>query len=175
MAATIRLQLRDAQRAELLTWSRDRRTAPRTHERLEMVRLADAGWTVPQIAGVLHRHEQTVRKYIKAFVADGFAALPDRPGPGRPRRITDAHLAAVGALLDTSKRTWTTRQLLDWLLTEHGVGVHPTHFSRLLHRCDYRWKRTRRSLVHKRGDPDLQAAKRAELEVLKKAGPSGGD
>ena len=175
MTATLRVHLSDAQRAELVAQSRDRRIAVRTRERLEMIRLADAGLTVPQIAGLLHRHEQTVRKYVAAFRIEGFVALPDRPGGGRPRRITDAHLAAMEALLDTQTRTWTTPQVAAWLEREQGVRVHPGHLSRLLHQRGYRWKRTRRSLVHKRRDPDLQTAKRAELEALKKAGPSRSD
>jgi hypothetical protein len=32
----------------------------------------------------LGAHEQTVRRYVKAFLAAGFDALPDRPRPGRP-------------------------------------------------------------------------------------------
>jgi transposase len=175
MAATLRVHLSEVQRAELLRLSRDRRTAARMRERLEMIRLADAGWTVPKIAASLHRHEQTVRKYVQAFLTDGFAALPDRRGGGRPRRITNEHLAAVETLLATQTRTWTTPQVATWLAQEHGVAVHPGHLSRLLHRRGFRWKRTRRSLVHKRRDPDLHAAKAAELEALKKAGPGGSD
>jgi transposase len=173
MAATLRVHLSEDQQAELIRLSRDRQTPARARERLEMVRLADAGWTVPKIAAYLHRHEQTVRKYVAAFLTAGFAALPDRRGGGRPRRITDDHLAAVETLLDTQTRTWTTPQVAAWLAREHGVAVHPGHLSRLLHQRGYRWKRTRRSLVHKRRDPDLHAAKAADLEALKKAGPSG--
>jgi transposase len=140
-----------------------------------MIRLAATGQTVPQIARYLGRHEQTVRRSIKAFLAAGFAALPDQPRPGRPRRVTDAHLTALETLLDTTTRSWTTPQLVDWLQAEHGIRVHPTYLSRLLHRRRFRWKRTRRALDHKRRDPDLQAAKRAELEVLKKSGAGGVD
>jgi transposase len=171
MTATLRVHLSDAQRTELRTTARARGTPSALRERLEMIALADAGWTVPHIARHLGRHEQTVRRWVKAFLAVGLTALPDPLHPGgRPRRVTDAHLDALTALLDTTERTWTTRQLVDWLGIEQGVRVHPLHLSRLLHRRGYHWKRTRRSLVHKRRDPDLQAAKRAELEALKKAG-----
>jgi transposase len=94
---------------------------------------------------------------------------------GRPRRITDGHLAAIEVLLDRQTRTWTTPQVATWLRQEYGVGVPPGHLSRLLHQRGYRWKRTRRSLVHKRRDPDLHATKQVEVEALKKAGPSGSD
>jgi len=142
--------------------------APRTRDRLEMVRLADAGWGIPRIARHLAAHEQTVRKYVKAFLAEGFAALPDRPRPGRPPRVTAAHLDALAALLDAGGRTGTTPQLVDWLERAHGVRVHPDHLSVLLHRRRFGWKRTVTSVAHRRRDPAAYDAKVAELEGLKK-------
>ena len=47
------VQLTDAQRDELERRAHDPRTQPRTRDRLEMVRLSDAGWSVPRIAGQL--------------------------------------------------------------------------------------------------------------------------
>lgn len=166
--AVIRVALTDAQRAEVGARARAPGVTPRLRDRLEMVRLADAGWTVPRIACHLGRHEQTVRKYVKAFLADGFAALPDRPRPGRPPTVTAAHLDALEGLLDAGGRTWTTPQLVAWLEREHGVGVHPDHLSRLLHARRFGWQRTVTSVAHKRRDEAAYAAKVAELDRLKK-------
>jgi len=102
MPKIIRVTLTEGQRAELNERARMRTVAPRLRERLEMVRLSDLGQTVPRIARTLDAHEQTVRKYLKAFLADGFDALPDRPIPGRRPTVTRADLAAVGALLDAA-------------------------------------------------------------------------
>ena len=169
----IRVHLTDLQRAEVRARTREPGIAPRTRDRLEMVRLADAGWSVPRIAGHLGCHlgchEQTVRKYVKALLTDGFAALPDRPRPGRPPRITAAHLDALEALLDGGERTWTTPQLAAWLDREHGVRVHPDHLSVVLHRRRFGWKRTVTSVAHKRRDPAGYDAKVAELGDLKKS------
>ena len=104
----IHVRLTEAQRAELRARTREPGVAPRTRDRLEMVRLADAGWSAPRIAQHLGCHEQTARKYVKAFLADGFDALPDRPRPGRPPTVTAAHLDALAALLEGGGRTWTT-------------------------------------------------------------------
>src|SRR5215217_8436569 len=155
----IRVELTPAQRDELRARTHEPGIAPRTRDRLEMVRLSDAGWTIPRIARHLGCHEQTVRKYVKAFLADGFTALPDRPRPGRPPRVTEAHLRALEALLDAGGRTWTTRQVVAWLAREHGVRVHPDHLSVLLHRRRFGWKRTVTSVAHKRRDPDGYDAK----------------
>src|SRR5215208_1042450 len=164
----LRIELTPAARAELRARTREPGLAPRTRDRLEMVRLADAGWTVPRIARHLGAHEQTVRKYVKVFLAEGFTALPDRPRPGRPPTVTTAHLDALEALLDAGGRTWTTAQLVAWLEREHGVRVHPDHLSRLLHARRFGWKRTVSSVAHKRRDPDGYDAKVAELDDLKK-------
>jgi transposase len=166
--AMIRVTLTDVQRTELRARTHRPGIAARTRDRLEMIRLADAGWAIPRIARHLGTHEQTVRKYVKAFLGNGFDALPDRPRPGRPPRVTAAHLDALEVLLDTAGRTWTTPQLVDWLEREHGVRVHPDHLSRLLHARRFGWKRTVTSVAHKRRDPDAYDAKVAELAALKK-------
>ena len=164
----IRIALTAAQHDELRARTRDAGITPRTRDRLEMIRLADAGWTIPRIARHLGCHEQTVRKSVKAFLADGVEALPDRPRPGRPPTVTAAHLDALEALLDTGGRTWTTPQLGAWLAQEYGVRVHPDHLSRLLHTRRFGWKRTVTSVAHKRRDVDAYQAKVSELDGLKK-------
>ena len=164
----IRVELTAAQREELRARTRAPGIAPRTRDRLEMVRLSDAGWTIPRIARHLGCHEQTVRKYVKAFLVAGFAALPDRSRPGRPPLVTEDHLRALEALLDAGGRTWTTRQLVEWLARERGVRVHPDHLSRLLHARRFGWQRTATSAAHKRRDEAAYAAKVAELGALKK-------
>jgi transposase len=171
----IRVRLTADDQQELRHRTRQAGHAPAVYERLEMVRLSGAGWTIPQIAQHLGRHEQTVRAQIKAFVAGGFDALPDQPRAGRPRRVTDAHLTALTNLLDHSARTWTTRQLATWLAETQGVAVHPDYLATLLHQQGFRWNRMKRSVAHKQRDPDLHAAKVAELEALKKGGSGGGD
>lgn len=164
----IRVHLTDPQRDEVRARTREPGIAPRTRDRLEMVRLADAEWSVPRIAGHLGCHEQTVRRYVKAFLAGGVDALPDRPRPGQPPRVTAAHLDALEALLDGGGRTWTTAQLAAWLDREHGVRVHPDHLSVLLHKRRFGWKRTVASVAHKRRDRDGYDAKVAELGDLRK-------
>jgi len=167
MPKLIRVSLSATQRAELNRRARQSSVAPRLRDRLEMVRLSDLGLTIPQIAAHLGLHQQTVRKYLKAFLADGFAALPDRPIPGRPPTITTQHLAALGELLDhaaTIGQTWTVPHLIAWLEREHRVTISARQLHRLLRRHRFRWKRTKPDLGHKRPDPTLQRQATADLE-----------
>jgi transposase len=155
--------------------SRERVIAPALRDRLEMLRLSDLGRSVPQIARDLDRHEQTVRKYIRAFLAaeaaapgSGWDVLPDRPRPGRPPALTDAHLLVVERLLDAAargERTWSAPQLADWLAETHQVRVAPKYLAERVGARGFRWKRTKRTVQHK-ADPDRQQQARAELAVL---------
>lgn len=169
----IRLTLTAEQRQELGRRIRQRGPSSVPAIRLEMVRLAARGWRIPRIARQVGCHEQTARKFVKAFQQRAFAGLEDRPRPGPRRRLTDEHLAALEALIDQTDRTWTTPQLVAWLEQQQHVRVHPDYLSRVLHQRRFAWKRTKRSVAHKRKDPDLYDAKVAELEVLKKQAQQG--
>jgi transposase len=169
MPKVITVRLTDAQWTEWQRLWQARTLAPRVRARLEMIRRSDLGWSPPRIADALGVHEQTVRKYVKAFVADGFAALADRPRSGRPPTVTVADRAALERLLDESAaagRTWTLPQLVQWLATERGVPISTGRLSVLLTGRRFRWKRTKRSVRHKQTDPDRQRQAEADLASL---------
>src|SRR5437763_17052443 len=114
-----RVQLTEEQRAELQRRTRMPGLMPRTRDRLEMVRLADAGWSIPKIARHLRLDEQRVRYWIKRFLAGGFAALPDQPHRGQPSRLTPEVFTALKAALAKGDRTWTAPPLAAWLADQH--------------------------------------------------------
>jgi transposase len=168
MATGFRIRLTPEQRDALRQRARERTVPPRLRDRLEMVRLSDLDWSVPRIAAYLGCHAQTVRRQVKAFLAGGFEALPDRPRPGRPRTLTGAHLEAVEALLDAAAahgETWTAPRIAGWLAETQGVRIDAEYLAARLRARRFRWKRTKRSVQHK-ADPDLQTQAKAELEVL---------
>lgn len=170
MPKVIRLELTPAERADLDRRLRARTIERREYERLRMVEAVADGATIPQAARALGVHEQTARKYVGRFRAEGFAGLADRPRGGRPARLTETDLAAVEARLDedaaTGARTWTLAQLAAWVATERGVAVTPGHLGERLRRRDFRWKRTKRSTAHKQSDPDRQEDAAADLALL---------
>ncbi len=165
-----RVFLSDDQRDELRRRTHEPGVRPSVRDRLEMIRLSDAGWSVPHIASHLGAHEQTVRRYVKTYLARGFDGLAPRPHPGRPPRIQVADLEAVERLLDETDRTWTAPQLVAWLEAERGVVLCRDHLGRLLRRRGFRWKRTKQSVAHKRTDPTLVQTAARELAALKKPG-----
>jgi len=162
-----RVCLTEEQRAELKERTRQTGLPARTRDRLEMVRLSAAGWSIPKIARHLQLSEQQVRFWIKRFLAAGFDALPDQPHVGQASRLTPALLAALKAELEQGERTWTAGQLAEWLAREHGVRLSPDWLGRLLKRAGVAYKRTHRSLRHQQ-DPVVVAHKQAELAELEK-------
>ena len=168
-----RVHLTTEERQEMKQRSRAVGMAPRVRERLEMVRLADSGQSVPRIARYLQVHEQTVRHWLKCYLAQGFEALSDQPHVGKVATLTPALLVRVRQLVDRGERTWTAPQLALWLVEQHGVQLTPDWIARVLQRAGISYKRTYRHLKHKQ-DPALVAERQADLETLERGAPPVG-
>ena len=162
-----RVHLTEEQRAELQRRTRAPGLMPRTRDRLEMVRLSDAGWSIPKIARHLRLDEQRVRYWIKRFLAGGFAVLPDQPHRGQPSRLTPEILAALKAELAQADRTWTAQQLADWLAAQHGIEIGADWLGRKLRRARVSYKRTRTGLQHQQNPAEVEV-KQAELHALER-------
>jgi len=164
-----RVRLTDAQHQELNRRAHEPGVKPRTRDRLEMVRLSAAGWSIPQIAVHLGICEKRVRYWIKAFLDRGFDALPDRPHPGQQSSLTPAMEEAIRQELRRTAQTWSARQIADWVAEQYGVRLTLEYLAERLKRARIAYKRTGRSLKHKQ-NPDAVAAKQAEMEGHEKRG-----
>ncbi len=169
MLRMYRIILTDGQRHELNRRTRQRGLAPSTRDRLEMVRLSDAGWSVPRIARHLDQHEQTVRAWIKAFLTGGFAALPNKPRGGKHSAVTPAMLDAVRTAVAHGQRTWTAAQIADWVAEHYSVRISAGRMRLHLKRAKISYQRTSRSLKHKQ-KPEEVAERKATLDALEKKG-----
>ena len=67
-------------------------------ERARIVALSWDGLAVPAIAAGVGCHENTVRRWLHRFNAEGIDGLGNRPGAGRRRRIAEAERSAIIAL-----------------------------------------------------------------------------
>ena len=162
-----RVTLTFEQRLELNRRAHQPGLAPCVRDRLEMVRLSAAGWRVPQIARHFGQHEQTVRFWIKAFLTGGFEALSNKPRGGWASALTPAVLHAVRQELNKANRTWSAGQIADWIAQEFGISRSADAVRRQLRAECLSYKRTRRSLRHKRS-PEEVAVKQAALDALQK-------
>lgn len=159
----------DAARQELIRRTHQHNIAPSTRDRLEMLRLSDAGWSIPKIALHLSLHEQTVRRWIKTFLRAGFDALVDPPRPGKPSAITQEIGAAVRQWIEKGDRTWNATQIAQEVQRVYGLKRSNDQWRRFLRQEKLSYKRTSRSLHHKQS-PERVAEKTTELEALGKRG-----
>ena len=164
-----RVHLTEEERGELKRRAHAPDVMPRTRDRLEMVRLSDAGWSIPKIAHHLQISEVRVRHWVKCFLTGGFDALPDAPHPGQQSALTPAILASVEAAIRQSGRTWSAQQVADWVAEHHGVRRSMEQVRERLRLARLSYKRTTRSLKHKQ-DPQQVEQAHAVLQVLEKGG-----
>ena len=159
----------EEQRQELKRRTHEPGLAPSTRDRLEMVRLSDAGCSVPQIAAHLGQHEQTVRFWIKRFLDAGFEGLVNKPRGGKRSALTAAMIETLRQEIVGSQRTWSAAQVAAWIGEQFEVHLSVGRVRHHLKRARLSYQRTHRSVRHKQ-NPDQVAQKKAALEALEKRG-----
>ena len=84
--------------------------------------------TAPQIAKIVRQDEQTVRRWMKRFNAEGVAGLDDRPKSGAPRRIPGEYRERLLVVVRRRPRSlkqpyslWTLQRLVDFMAEETSL------------------------------------------------------
>lgn len=101
----------------------------RVRTRVQMILLgAEEKKTAPQIARIVRQDEQTVRRWLKRFNAEGINGLYDEPKSGAPKRVTDAYRERLLVVvrrrprsLDQPFSLWTLQRLVDFMAEETGL------------------------------------------------------
>ena len=136
-------------------WKRYKHTDDRRiAERLHAILLLDSGQNAPDVCSILHIHPNTLKRWIKIFVASGEEALTTLAYIGGGGNLTDAQLALFTAWLDQEIRS--TAEACTWVEQQFGVSYTDSGMVKLLKRLDYRYKQP--SLVPAKADPKAQAA-----------------
>lgn len=103
----------------------------RLRTRVQMVLLAaEQHLTAAAIAAIVRESEETVRRWLKRYQAEGIEGLRDQHRGGRPAKVTDAYrehlLYAVRRRprsLDQPYSLWTLQRLADYLAEQTGIRV----------------------------------------------------
>ena len=103
----------------------------RLRTRTQIVLLAaKKGWTASAISEVVRQDENTVRLWLKRYLAEGPEGLRDKPHPGAEPKVTaDYEEKLVAAVrrrprsLELPYSTWTLQRLADYLAEETGIRV----------------------------------------------------
>ncbi len=150
----------------------------RVVRRAQMIRMSAQGHPVPRIAEAWGVHAQTVRRTIKAFNAEGPAALADKPRPGRPPKATDQYVALLKKAVTRNPRdlgypfsSWTLARLREHLARQTGTVLHPSYLSGLMARHGIVYRRPKHVMAHLRNPKDYDE-KKAVLDLLKNASSS---
>jgi transposase len=84
--------------------------------------------TAPRITKIVRQDEQTVRRWIKRFNAEGVTGLYDEPKSGAPIRVTEAYRERLLIVvrrrprsLDQPYSLWTLQRLVDFMAEETGL------------------------------------------------------
>lgn len=101
----------------------------RQRTRAQMVLLAfEEHLTAPAIAAIVREDDQTVRNWLKRYLAEGIEGLKDRPMPGAPGKITKAYEEQLLASVRLRPRSlgqpysmWTLQRLADYMAEQTGI------------------------------------------------------
>jgi transposase len=103
----------------------------RLRNRAQMMLLAaEKGLTAPAIGSIVREDEQTVRRWMKRYMAEGVDGLKDAPKSGNPGKVTPVYeeklVSAVRqrpGSLDLPFSSWTLQRLADYLAEATGIRV----------------------------------------------------
>lgn len=111
----VEIALSDAEREQLESWARRRKSAQALAQRSRIVLAAARGKPNTEIAAELGVGRPMVTKWRSRFAQGRLDALVDEPRPGRPRTISDAQVeeVIVKTLESTPKDAthWSTRSM----------------------------------------------------------------
>lgn len=103
----------------------------RLRTRAQIVLLAgEQRLTAPAIARIVREDDQTVRTWLKRWLAEGVEGLKHRPVPGGPTEITEEYRGRLLAAVRRRPRSlgqpyslWTLQRLADFLAERTGIRV----------------------------------------------------
>jgi transposase len=103
----------------------------RMRTRAQMVLLAaERRLTAAEIAEIVRASEETVRRWLKRYLAEGVEGLHDVPHPGAPRKVTEEYKERLLHAVRRRPRSlglpfsvWTLRRLADYMAEQTGIRV----------------------------------------------------
>ena len=112
---------------EVYRKSKDGRLRLRAHI---ILLAAEQGMVAPQIAAIVRLNEESVRKWLKRYQAEGIEGLKDNPRPGMEPTVTEDYRAKLVNAVRRRPRSlglpfsmWTLQRLADYLAEETGLRV----------------------------------------------------
>ena len=144
----------------------------RLRTRVQIVLLAgEQRLSAPAIARIVRENDETVRRWLKRWVAEGIDGLQDRPMPGGPAKITDAYRARLLAVVRQRPRglgqpysLWTLQRLADYLAEATGLRLSDETVRVALKAGGIVLSRPQHTIT--RPDPEYQVKKRRSSRLV---------
>ncbi len=117
--------------------------------------------TCPEVSGLLGDAPRSVEYWVRHFEARGLAGLVEGARPGRPKRLSEAQLPEVQAVLrrapsevGLSGTLWDGKTLGVWIARRYGVQLGVRQCQRMFRQLGFRLRKPRPLIAH--ADPELQ-------------------
>ena len=132
-------QLSAEQHAELDHANRTAKDGRLRIRALIVLLAAERGMVAAEIAAVVRMHEETVRRWLVRYQAEGLEGLKDSPRPGAPPKVTRAYRERLLAVVRRRPRAlgqpfslWTGERLAAYLAEQTSLRVSRETVYRLL-------------------------------------------
>jgi len=119
---------------------------------------------------------QIIRDWVVKFNAHGPEGLINRKPPGQPSKLTDAHRAALQAIIEQGPIPaihgvvrWRLVDLIQWLWEELRISISKQTLSRELRALNYR-KLSARPRHHAKSEAAVSAFKKTSRPVWRRSG-----
>lgn len=138
--------------------------------RCDMILWSDQGLSPPQIAERVRFSDETVRRWIARYEADGTGGLLTKPRTGRPRRVTAAYEQLLIETVEQAPRdlglsfsNWTTANLSTYMLERTGIQITPRQVENYLKAHGWRLRRPVRTVKHKQNKEQVAEKKKPSV------------
>ncbi len=126
---------------------------------------AERGMVAAEIAAVVRMHEETVRRWLVRYQAEGLEGLKDAPRSGAPPRITRGYRERLLAVVRRRPRAlglpfslWTGERLADYLAEQTGLRMSARSVYRFLRDAGIRLSRPQHTITSP--DPEYALKKK---------------
>jgi len=126
---------------------------------------AEEKMTAPEIAKIVRKNDQTVRRWIKRFNTEGIRGLYDAPRTGSPGKTTSEYQERLLTIVRQRPRSleqpysmWTLERLADFMAEETGIRVSYETVRRILKKNGITFSRPQHTISSP--DPDYLVKKR---------------
>ncbi len=147
---------------ELYSTTKDVRLRTRSQM---MLLAAEKRLVAREIAEIVRENEQTVRRWMKRYMAEGIEGLKDAPGPGATPKVTpeyESELLRVVRLrprgMDLEFSLWTLQRLANYMAEEPGIRVEAETVRQHLAKHDIVLSRPQHKISSP--DPEYEVKKR---------------